>query len=130
LVSIEYHIDHERRIVLAWVRGTLTDDDVFGYQSDLWSRPEVSGYNELIDMTDVEHIAMPSSDRVPDLAALSAEMDPPDVFSKFAIVAPSDLAFGLGRRYATYRELNSRSTKKVGVFRSMEAALAWLGMAE
>lgn len=43
-----------------------------------------------------------------------------------AIVAPQDLAFGLGRMYDTYRELSGRSTRQVAVFGSMAEALQWL----
>jgi hypothetical protein len=125
-MPIEYRIDHERRAVFAAGRGTMTDTDVFGYQHDVWSRPEVVGYHEVMDMTDVEAIAAPSAGRVRDLAVFSAEMDAPAVASKFAIVAPGNVAFGFGRMFAAYRESNPRSKKEVGVFRSMDAALKWL----
>jgi hypothetical protein len=48
--------------------------------------------------------------------------------SRFAIVAPTDLAFGLGRMYGSYRSLDDRSTKLVGVFRSRDDALRFLGV--
>jgi hypothetical protein len=125
-MPIEFRIDPERRMVWAQGRGTLTDQDVFSYQQDVWSRPEVAGYNELFDMTDVEQIALPSSRRVQDLAALAAEMDAPHTHSKFAIVAPDDLAYGIGRMYKAHRELQQGSTKQVAVFRCLKAALEWL----
>jgi hypothetical protein len=52
-------------------------------------------------------------------------MDPKAPPSRFAIVAPRDFEFALGRMYGAHRELDSRSTKQVGVFRSREEALAW-----
>jgi hypothetical protein len=110
------------------VRGTLTDQEIFGYQLEVWSRPEVRGYDELIDMSAVEHIALPSSDRARQLSSLSAAMDARARSSKLAIVAPEDLAFGLGRMYQAYRSLNEQSTKTVGVFRSLPDAVAWLGI--
>lgn len=112
-----------------WVkgRGTLTGDDVFGYQRDVWSSPAVQGYDELMDMSDVERIDLTSVRKLKDLAALSADMDPPATPSKFAIVAPKDEAFGLGRMYETYRRLEGKSTKQVGVFRSLEEAMEFLG---
>jgi hypothetical protein len=106
----------------------LTDQDVFGYQREVWSRPDVVGYKELIDMSEVDHIALPSANRVRDLAQLSAGMDQGSAGSKSAIVAPSDIAFGLGRMYQTYRELQVKGTKQVGVFRSFEEALAFLSV--
>ena len=55
-------------------------------------------------------------------------MDAASTSSKFAIVAPSDAAFGLGRMYEAYRRLEHRSKKQVGVFRSMADARAFLGL--
>jgi hypothetical protein len=125
-MPIEYDIDPDRRRVTARIRGTLTDKEVFDYQQDVWSRPELAGYHELIDTSEVERIALPASRRVRDLAVLSAAMDARDPNSKLAIIAPSDLAFGLGRMYQAHREHQELSTKTVAVFRSMEAALEWL----
>jgi hypothetical protein len=126
-MSIEYHIDHEKRTVFAKGRGTFTDADAFGYQHDVWGRPELAGYHEVMDMTDVIAIDTPSPTRVRDLALLSAAMDMRTPASKFAIVAPGDVAFGFGRMFAAHREANPRSQKEVAVFRSMDAALKWLG---
>jgi hypothetical protein len=125
---VDHHIDHDRRVVLAKGRGTLTDQEVFAYQREVWSRPEVAGYDELMDMSEVEHIALPSVDRVRELASLAAAMDPRWPESKFAIVAPNDLAFGLGRMFETYRGLDDRSTKQARVFRTLAEAWAFLGL--
>ena len=125
-MPIEYTIDHTRRLVAATARGTLTGEDIFGYQKDVWSRPEVSGYDELMDMTDVEKIDLRTVDRIKQLAELSASMDTTAAQSRFAIVAPGDYAFGLGRMYESYRRLEGRSTKQVGVFRSHAEAMAFL----
>ncbi|MCI0409382.1 MAG: hypothetical protein L0191_12630 [Acidobacteria bacterium] len=127
-MPIEFSFDHEKRLVRAKGQGTLTDEDVFSYQRDVWSLPEMAGYNELMDMSEVSQIALPSMERVRDLAKLSASMDVEKSGSKFAIVAPSDLAFGLGRMYEMYRDLQARSTKQVGVFRTLSAALEFLGL--
>lgn len=127
-MPIEYTIDHSRRLVVARGRGMLTGEDIFNYQQEVWSLPEVNGYDELMDMTDVERIDLRSVDRVKRLAELSASMDPAAVQSRFAIVAPEDYAFGLGRMYESYRRLEGRSTKQVGVFRSMIEARAFLGL--
>jgi hypothetical protein len=127
-MPIDYTIDHSRRLVIATGRGIVTSDDIFDYQQEVWSRSEVSGYDELMDMTDVERIDLRSVDRIKRLAELSASMDPAAVQSRFAIVAPGDYAFGLGRMYESYRRLEGRSTKQVGVFRSMGEARAFLGL--
>jgi len=99
---------------------------VFGYQRDVWSLPGVAGYDELVDMTQVENIALPSTEQVRTLASLSADMDVPSKKSRFAIVAPTEFAFGLGRLYEILRSLNDRHTKEVRVFRSLDEAKAFL----
>ena len=127
-MPIDYRIDHQRHLVVARVHGTVTDQDVFGYQREVWSRPEVAGYDELVDMTRVQEIGLPSADRVRDLASLSASMEHTPGGTKFAIVAAQDLAYGLGRMYQAYREMESRGTKQVGVFRTLAEAQAFLGV--
>ena len=44
-MPITYDIDREQRLVLATPRGVLTDAEIFGYQQEVWSQPEVNGYN-------------------------------------------------------------------------------------
>ena len=127
-MPIDHHIDHDRRLVRARCLGILTDEDIFGYQREVWSRSEVSGYDELVDLSEVEEIALPSPGRVRELARLSASMDPRSPSSKLAIVAPDDLTFGVGRMYETYRGLNDRATKQARVFQSLSDALTFLGL--
>jgi hypothetical protein len=129
-MAIEYRIHHDQRIVVAEGVGALTDDDFFRYQRDVWGRAEVAGFDELVDMRRVEHVPFPTAERMRMLASLSAEMDPPACASKLAIVAPSDVMFGLGRMYETYRGMNGRSTKRVAVFRCIGDACEWLAIAD
>ncbi len=127
-MPIDYHIDHDRRLVLARGHGRLVDQDVFGYQHEVWSRPDVRWYDELVDMIGVEHIEVPSTDRLKQLVDLASGMDLPGAPTKFAIVAQDEVATDLARFFRIYRELHPRSTKTVGVFESRRAALDWLGV--
>jgi hypothetical protein len=126
VMPLEYDIDHGRRLVTARGRGILTYQEMVEYQCAVWSRPDVDGYDELVDMTAVEDFAQPSTDRIRELASLSSVMDGRRT-AKFAIVAPGNLAYGLGRMYQTYRGLEGSGTKDVGVFRTMAEALVFLG---
>jgi hypothetical protein len=74
----------------------LSDDDIFGYQREVWSRPDVAGYDELMDMSAVEYIVRPPAERIRELARLSAAMDARAPASRFAIVAPTTWSSGLG----------------------------------
>lgn len=125
-MPIEYWIDHDQRVVIARGHGVFTDEDAFGYQRDVWSQLEVHGYNELVDMTDVEDIPMPSNERIQELAKLSAGMDASGSPSEMAVVAPTRLTFALGHIYGMYRRIEKQSTKRVSVFQTMEEALTFL----
>jgi hypothetical protein len=128
-MSIDYWIHHDLHLVWAEAQGILTAEDLFEYQRTVWSRPDVQGYDEFVDMTRVSDIPAPSPDGMHTLAALSASMDSPLSHSRFAIVAPDDLAYGLGRMYQTHRDLASNPGKEVAVFRTVQAGLDWLGLA-
>jgi hypothetical protein len=129
-MPIDHSIDHARRLVLAEGRGVLSDEEIFAYQREVWSRADVAGYDELMDMTGVEQIPLPSTDQIMDLADLAAGMDTLSSSSKFAIVAPQDLAFGLRCMFEAYRGADERSTKQVAVFRTRDEAFAFLGQRE
>ena len=127
-MPLEYRIDRERRVVFATATRTLSDEDVFAYQREVWSRSDLTGYDEIVDLSLVEDLVLSSGDRVRALAELAATMDVSGASSKLAIVAPQDLAYGFARMFETYRTMNQSGGKAVLVFRSMQAALDWLGL--
>jgi len=129
-MPITHRIDHSLKIVFAAGIGVMTDADAFGYQNEVWSRKDIEGFSEFIDMTAVERIALPSTERVRDLAALSARMDVGPGPAKLAVVAPDDYAFALGRMFQAHRELDRGSRKEVGIFRTHREAAAFLGLPE
>lgn len=124
-MPLRYQIDDEHRLVTATGHGTLSDQEVFEYKQSVWSLPRVAGYDELVDVTDVQQIDVPSTERLRELARLSAAMDVSEP-SRLAIVANDLVSFGLARMYEVFRKLDTRSTKKVSVFRTVEEAIVWL----
>lgn len=126
-MPLDYEIDHERRLVRVTASGVITPDVLFGYQKAVWSDSAVAGFDELVDMSDVERVEAPSPSNVSALAGYAAKMDGDTKPTKFAIVATDDLLFGLGRMYQAYREMKPESSKEVAVFRTLPDALAWLG---
>lgn len=129
-MPLEYEIDHARKLVIATGRGIVTDTDFFDYQKTVWSRADVVGYDEMVDMTTVTKIDPVDPEKLRALAALSASMDDQQHTTKLAIVAREVLHFGLGRMYQAYRELSPQSKKQVSVFDKQETALQWLGKTE
>jgi len=86
----------------------LSDLDVFDYQKNVWSRADTVGFDELIDMEAAQSIAVPSPDRVRQLAELACQMDNPPSGGRFAVVAPQDEAYGLARMYETWRNMRAQ----------------------
>lgn len=127
-MPIEYRILHPRRLVVARGIGLFHDTDAFGYQKEVWSRCDVAGYDELMDMTAVTEVVMPNADRVRQLAVLAANMESSRSSARFAVVAPQDVAYGLGRMYQAHRGLNDGGMKSIAVFRTMEEALIFLSI--
>ena len=128
-MPVTCRINHLRRIVLAAGHGTLNDQDVFTYQKTIWSRKDIAGYDELMDMTDVQKIVPPSAARIRQLAEVAAKMESSNSTSRFAILAPGDEAYGYGRMFKAFRAYQDGGTRNVEVFRTAEEALAFLGLA-
>jgi hypothetical protein len=57
-MPLSYRIDPDRRLVVTRGNGVLKDHEVFDYQNEVWSRADVAGYDELIDMSDVTQILL------------------------------------------------------------------------
>ena len=124
-MPLRYQIDDENRFVLMTGHGTVTDQEVFEYKQSVWSLESVAGYDELVDMRDVEKLSVPTADRLRELARLSAAMDV-QTPSKLAIVANDPVTMEVARTYEVLRKLDRRSTRKVSVFLTVEEAALWL----
>jgi hypothetical protein len=127
-MPITYAIDRPRRIVYASASGVLTPQDLFTYQNEVWSAPELRGYDECVDMLAVTDIEAATGSNMKALAELSARMDDPSAQSKFAIIAHEDLHYGLARMYEAYRSMQPKSTRTLAIFRTRKAALRWLAI--
>ena len=127
-MPLDYRIDRDRRVVTATASRILSDEEVFAYQREVWSRSDLAGFDEIVDLSPVEDLVLSSGDRVRELAELASAMDVPEAPSKLAIVASQDLAYGFARMFEAYRTLNARGARDVAVFRSMQAARDWLGV--
>lgn len=124
-MPLRYQIDDEHRVVITTGHGVVNDTEVFEYKQSVWSLPRVAGYDELIDMTGVQRVEVPSTERLRELARLSAAMDVP-IPSRLAIVAADAVTHGIAQMYELFRRLDRRSTKTLSVFRTVEEALLWL----
>ena len=124
-MPLTIEVDTERRLIIVRVRGVFTYDDISSYQAEILSKPELHGFDEIFDVSEVERIDYKSHKKVGELAERSAALDN-STTGRMAIVAPTYGAFGLARMYQTYRGLQPSSKKKIAVLRSFEEAVKWL----
>ncbi len=129
-MPLTYRIDTEHHVVMATATGILSIDDLFEYQRDAWAQNEVRGFDELVDMRNVDLVNPPPTAHLRGFTEFAASMDESIGESRLAIVAKGDLDFGLARMFQAFRELNPKSKKIVQVFRSLSDALAFLGLSD
>ena len=125
-MPISYHAEPAQHRIVAEASGAIGQQDLFAYQKDVGTRPEWAGFNELFDVSRVDSLLDIRIDNLKAVADLAASMDKPDLPSKFAIVAPQDLYFGLGRMYESLRESAPHSSRRIAAFRSRAEAERWL----
>ena len=125
-MPLTFRVDEENRLVFAVASGTLTIDDLYRYQMDMWTSIELREYNELIDLTSVDAFVPPTADHIRDFSDFATSMEVNSSPSKLAIVAEGDFEFGLARMFQVFRETHPQSKKEVAVFRSVPEAMKYL----
>ncbi len=119
----DFFIDPQRGMVSSKAHGVLSLADVMSHMNRLCSHPDFRPeFNQLFDFREVTAFPM-SFDELRSLAKRSIF----SANSRRAYVVRTDWQFGLGRVFSTYRDLAGESG--IQIFRSMEGALAWLGLA-
>jgi len=116
-----HQIDVSRRIVVSRAWGELSTADFLAHYQSVATDPSFDPtFAQLVDLRDVTAFAL-------DTGTIRAKavnsLFQPGV--RRAIVAPSDIAFGLARMFSTYAESASQT---VAVFRAIDEAERWLGI--
>ena len=125
-MPVSFQADASKRRIFAQASGAIGQQDLFAYQKDVGLNPELAGFDELLDLALVESLLDIRLDNLKALAHYAASMDDPKQPSKFALVAPQDLFFGLGRMYESLRESAPNASRQVAAFRTRAEAEAWL----
>lgn len=125
-MPISYRIDRQRGLVLTTATGALTDEELLHHKRALIDDPEFEpGMRELSDVRSIERLDI-TPGGVRRLVAVDQEHADRLGDFRLAIVAPSDATFGTARMYQALTEANVRN---IGVFRGIEEAEKWLGVA-
>ena len=125
-MPIVYRADPAMRRILAEASGPIGQQDLFAYKRAVGARPEWAGYDEVLDVSLVDSLLDIRLDNLKAVADFAASLDQPEQPSKFAIVAPQDLYFGLGRMYESLRESAPHSSRRIAAFRTRAEAERWL----
>lgn len=116
-----YFIDLQQRTVFSNFTGTITPLDVEEEMNASKNDPQFNPtFNQVVDAFDGKVASDFPTDKVRELGSNTIF----DKKSRRAIIVQGDLAFGLARMFATYREINGETSLQV--FRNREEAYHWM----
>ena len=125
-MPIDYRIDGDWGIVVTMVSGEVTTEDLRGHATALANDPRARECDELADLSGVTGVSVPT-EAVRGMAEWLRDADTNRPGGKLALVAPTDVGFGMARLYEVHRE---HPDIEVRVFRERGDALDWLGLGE
>ena len=122
-MPFDYRIDVARRLVISRAWGVLTTPDLLGHAATLGKDPRFRpDMRQLVDFCDVTKLEI-TTDTVRQMVALNPFL----AGSRRALVFGSAGAYGMGRMYQL---LSDATPDVVELFRALEPALEWLGLAK
>ncbi len=122
-MPVTYEIDHTTGIIRTKCFGRVVLEDVLDHFRTLQCDPECpERLDVLLDLSASESAA--SSGQLRTVAHAIAAIRDRVTFDACAIVAPTDLLFGIARMFEVFAQEHFRATH---VFRSARDAEAWLG---
>ena len=127
-MPITHRVIPEHRLIVSAHIGTVPDSECISSYRDLYQTDGAElSFNHLVDLSQTD-----STERSPDtlrnLARINETMyGDSKASAKIAIIAPSQLSFGLGRMYEAHA---SGTPGQISVLRSAGEAISWLGISE
>lgn len=127
-MPITYQLKHDARLVIFTHLGAVSDDEFLSFYKSFYKEtPFEKSFNVLIDLRRTECASRSSSAIQESVDFMRRQFVNIGSRPKVAVVAPGDLSFGLARMYEAFSDT---APWKFEVFRSADAALDWLGVAE
>lgn len=122
--AIAFCIDHARQLRTARFAGAITDRELLEAYERLLRDPSYRGdYDDLIDLREVTHMGVTSAG-LHRLIALYDERGAVETPTRNAIVAPTDVLYGVSRMFQTLR--GEGLAAELEVFRSLDDAERWI----
>ena len=121
---IAFSVDVEARRRLATFTGLIGDRELFDAYSTLVNEATYDpSLDDLIDLRAVTHMGVTGAG-LHRLIAMYDQRDSDGYSTRAAIVAPTDVLYGVARMFQTLR--GDETPDEIVVFRSMDDALQWL----
>jgi hypothetical protein len=117
------YADEALRITV--LTGVLTEAEILEEYGRLLASPEFDPtHRELVDLTDVERLDI-SVTGVGKAVSMARPFDRAGIANRQAIVAPTDISYGISRMYQLMRHDSPGETE---IFRDLDTACRWLGV--
>lgn len=121
-IDFTYDEPAHRRVVT--FRGPITDRELLeAYELLLGDPTYDASMDDFIDLREVTHMGVTSSG-LHRLITMFEERDSPGFPTRSAILAPTDVLYGVSRMFQTMR--GDEPPDEIEVFRSLEETLCWL----
>jgi hypothetical protein len=119
--------DEELRTLFVTLSGPVSDQEFVDFATELVGRNDIPpAHMEFIDLSELKRTDVEATS-LREAATTFRGLDTTVFETRVAILATSDVAFGLARMYQSFR---GDSTVEFEVFRDRAAALEWLGLPE
>ena len=118
-----YTIDLARSLVLSRGWGVVTDREILAHVRALIADPRFArNFHQLLDLRDVTNVQFTAS-----TVREMVRLNPFGAGARRAVVVTNDIVFGMARMYQI---LADESPDELQIFRKMDDALQWLGIAD
>jgi hypothetical protein len=124
-MPISIHYDSEQNVLFSKGTGVISLKDIMGYYSKIERLDLKPGYSVLADYTEASPDLI--YDDVVKMVKRRLSISLKSGMLKVAIIAKSDVAFGMARMYQAMIE---QEHLEVNVFRNRGEALQWLGISD
>jgi hypothetical protein len=123
-VPIEFSFEVTARRRIATFRGPITDRELLDAYTILLGDPAYdASLDDLIDLRGVTHMGVTSAG-LHSLISMYEERDSPGYPTRSAILAPTDVLYGVSRMFQTMR--GDDHPDELEVFRTLPESMAWL----
>lgn len=121
---IAFSIDTDTRRRVATFTGRIGDRELFDAYASLVNEPAYDpSLDDLIDLRAVTHMGVTGAG-LHRLIAMYDQRDSDGFRTRAAIVAPTDVLYGVARMFQALR--GDETPEEIEVFRSMDDAMRWL----